>query len=339
MGEEAVETPRAIKVLNLDKGFANNNQPPVKQNEGGGGEGDGIVVDFNEGNDTPPAPEKETPEQKKSREEAAAAAPKYSSRFKDFVGKDEFGEDDIFDSLSKRDSELKATKQKLATVVEGKKRLQNDKQYQNWNGFLKETPDKLVEMSLAYDYAEDGSMTSAQAQARAKERIEEETKNNKNFVEDYARNIRKDIRNSLASREQEILTEIENASKDINFVEPSKEFESKVQESQSKIDKFVGLTLPKDEKERKKLISQAYIDPKSMSEALKDPDFYNKVCLLKKYEKQFTKAVESRTNGKSKVIEKLPKQPSLGSGLQTKKPVRQENGQRPAFNGKTFLGR
>lgn len=263
------------------------------------------------------------------------------SRFKQYVGKDEFGEDDLENAFKERETKLKEReteaneyKQRLSIVKEGKERLKNDKQFQDWQNFKKETDENLVTASLAYEYAEDG-LSASEAMKKAKDRVKAETERNPNYLEDSARGIRRGLNQSIAERENQIYQEIENAAKDVSFISPSVEFEQKVKEYQPKVDEFLGMKL--DEKDRNKLVSKAYKTPQQLNELLKDPATYNKVCLLLEYEKQFKANIENRTNGKSKVFDKLPKTPSVGSGLRTVTP---NNGSSPKkFDGAGFLGR
>lgn len=318
------QKPSEIKTTEVNK----EKQQPVNNDE--------FVVDFNL-TETP----KETPaksgDSKKGVEEPIK--PNYS-RFKEYVGKDEISEDDI-ETIWKKDREelntYKTKAQKLEIIAQGKTRLNEDKDYQSWKTWLDSKPEDLVTASLAYEYQSGDGLTEAQAMAKAKERVSKNKEKDPDWIEDTARGIKKELRLSMSQKEEQVHKEIEEASKDISFVNPSSEFEKTVKDTFDKTEEFLGMKLPKDEKERKKLVSEAYLSPKELNEKLKDPTEYQEVCLYLKYKKQWKANIESRTNGKSKVLDKLPKTPSVGSGLTTR--ISQNAPSAKGFDGKGFLGR
>lgn len=313
---------------------------PVKEAEKadkGKVEDDGeIYVDFSlDGS------QKEEPKTDKGKEDKGKgeeSKPNYS-RFKEYVGKDEISEDDIETGWKKDREELatyKTKASKLEVLAQGSNKLKEDKEYQSWKNWLGAKPEDLVTTSLAYDFMEDGLDEKA-AGIKAKERLDEEIEKNPHWVEDTARGIRKNLKGLLAQKEHEVKEQIENASKDISFVNPTSDFEGKVKETWSKTEDFLGMKFSKDEKERTKLVSDAYIHPTKMNEVLKDPTTYQEVCMYLKYKKIWKANIDGRTNGKSKVLDRLPKVPSVGSGLTTRMTPTPSTGK--SFNGASFLGR
>lgn len=259
-------------------------------------------------------------------------APKLNfGRFKDILGEDVDNEDDFDSKLRSKFKEKDEKLSKLEVLAQGKSKLNEDKEYQNWNSWAKAPNDKLLQASLINDYIEDG-LDQATATKKAEERIGKLTPEQ---VEDGAREIRRGLKNSISAREQEVNTQLESATKEISFTNPNKEFEEQAQEGLSKTGTFLGMKLPSDEKERSKMLNKAYISPTDLNTMLKNPETYAKVNLFLKYEKQWTEAISNRTNGKATVLDKLPK----SAPLNTTKPKVIADSKQKGFSEKGFLGR
>ena len=271
---------------------------------------DESFVDFALGDEKPKPDPKETPAQKLAREAAdkGPTARNYD-RFKAYADKDITNDDELEEVVKG----YKTKAEKLEVLVKGDTELQSNDDYKFYRSLEKATDEQKVTARLVAKFM-GGGLTQEQATAKAAERILAK-KDNPEWLEDEALSVTAEVRGLIKGMEKEAVDRVSNAKKDLTFAEPSADFEKSVKESQTNIKDFLGMKLSKDDKQREKLVSEAYIEPTKLSEMLKDPVFYNKVCLLKKYEKQWTANIENRTNGKSKLAESLRKTPSIGSGL------------------------
>ena len=304
--ENKTEAPKGlIRPLHLDA------TEKVVKEEPKADDVDESFVDFALGEEKPKPDPKETPAQKLAREAAAATPARDYSRFKSYSEKEKDVTSD--DDLEEIIKSYKTKAEKLEVLVKGDTELQSNDDYKFYRSLEKATDEQKVTARLVAKFM-GGGLTQEAATAKAAERILAK-KDNPEWLEDEALSVTAEVRGLIKGMEKEAVDRVSNAKKDLTFAEPSADFEKSVKESQTNIKDFLGMKLSKDDKQREKLVSEAYIEPKQLNELLKDPVFYNKVCLLKKYEKQWTANIENRTNGKSKLAESLRKTPSIGSGL------------------------
>src|SRR6185312_1446068 len=290
--EAPVVERKGIRPLILDSSNLTSNNEVVVE------EGDGVF------DEKAPATTK-----KDAKVDEAAPVVRDYSRFKQYAGKDIANDDELEEEVKT----YKTQAERRETIVKGDTELQGNEDYKFFRNLLTATPKQKVTAKLVSKYI-DGGYNEAQALEKAKAKIESK-KTDPDWLEDEALNVTTDVRNRIKALETDAVNKVAAAKKDLTFVDPGNDFEKTVKEFQPKITDFLVMKLSKDEKQREKLVSEAYIEPKQLNELLKDPEFYNKVCLLKKYEKQWTANVESRSNGKSKLLESAKRTPSIGSGL------------------------
>ena len=303
--ENKNEAPKGlIRPLHLDA------TEKVVKEESKADDVDESFVDFALGDEKPKPDPKETPAQKLAREAAdkGPTARNYD-RFKAYADKDITNDDELEEVVKS----YKTKAEKLEVLVKGDTELQGDEDYKFYRKLLNASPEEKVTAKLVATFMQ-GGLSQEDAQKEAAEEIKANEANPR-WLKLEAVKVFTELSNLISGKEKEAVNKITNAKKDLTFAEPSADFEKSVKESQTNIKDFLGMKLSKDDKQREKLVSEAYIEPTKLSEMLKDPVFYNKVCLLKKYEKQWTANIENRTNGKSKLAESLRKTPSIGSGL------------------------
>jgi|GEM_PF-2790914 len=291
--EAPVVVRKGIQPLILDSNNSTSNKEVVAPEEEGGVFDEKVVE----------------PAKKDGKTEESAPIVRDYSRFKQYAGKD-IANDDELEEVVKT---YKTQAERLETIVKGDTELQGNEDYKFFRNLLTATPEQKVTAKLVSRFME-GGYTEAQALEKAKAKIEAK-KADADWLEDEALNVTTDVRNRIKAMEAEAVNKIATAKKDLTFADPGSDFEKAVKEFQPKITDFLGMKLSKDDKQREKLLSEAYIEPKQLNELLKDPEFYNKVCLLKKYEKNWVANIENRSNGKSKLLEAARKTPSIGSGL------------------------
>jgi hypothetical protein len=254
-----------------------------------------------------------------------------TSRFKEFIEKDEIGEDDIYETLKT----LKSEKENLSIAAQGRKLIEEDKQIESWSYWAKQPNKEVLTANYAYQYQQDG-LTAEQAAAKAQERVK---KLDEDAIDDQARAIKQNLKTLIANRENEHLTKIKESSGSVSFIQPTEKLEKSAREALSKTEEFLGMKLSKDPAERKKVLDGALTPLSELNEALKDPAFLAKVMYLRKYEKQLTANVKSRTNGKATILDKLPKTTTKAFNTNTRTTPTKANvsGQRPKFsyNGAT----
>lgn len=324
------------------------NKPENKAGGGGSdnkdenGNEDNFVIEYDQKNFEKPAPAKG--------KDGKDDEPKLNlKRYSPYVGKEDLTEDDIeetFKSFKSKETEyeakLKEKDNKLAIVLEGRKQLKDNKDYQYYSSVAKQSPERQVEIAWTAKYMDNG-LDEAQATAKAKERVAEELEKNKHYIEDTAGDIRKNAERSAWEIEQSVQKQIEESSKDVVFVKPTKDFEGKVKDAQKSFDNFMGMKLSKDENQKKAILDKSYVDPEEMNKLLKDPATYLEVSYYLKNKDILRTNISNRLNGKAEVINRLAKTPSGGGLNERRLPVSKadnsKKGARPAVDeGVGFLG-
>lgn len=274
-------------------------------------------------------PEKdEKPEKKEVKD-----TPKFNrERFKDFIEDEDIDEEKIVTKWSADREKLK----KAELLAQGRTVIDNDEDIKSWNSWLKTDPETLTTATLAYEFEQDG-LNKQEAAAKAKQRVEKMKAADPDSVEDYARNIKKQLKGSIAAKEQQYLADLEAAGKEFSFTKPTDELAKKTREKLLSKTDFLGMNLSRDESERMKLLEGADISHAEVDKMLRDPDTMSDVLLFLKYKKQWAKAIESRTNGKAKVLDKLQKTPVSGTTTRRVTPAATSGtAARPAISANSF---
>lgn len=227
---------------------------------------------------------------------------------------------------------LKEENAKLRIVAAGKGEIEKDKQIGAWKDWTRKTDDELF-FAEHFNRLKDGGYDEAAAKTKAKEKLDKATPEDK---EELAIEIRGGLNKAIREREATLLKQYEESSSKLDIRTVDTKVADNAVAHLSKTETFLGITISKDATERQKLAKEAaeVISSGELNKALKDPEFVAQVALLRKYGAQFAQAIASRTNGKSKILEKLPKAPASSGATKVVRPA--GGGKKPNFNPKAF---
>lgn len=245
-------------------------------------------------------------------------------------------EDD--DALVERFGSYKQKVRDLELLAAGRDFVEKDETVQAFSTWSKQSDDKLFIADEATRYKRAG-YSDEEAHEKATKRYQTLMKTDPDSVEEKVVDIRARLSDAINSRKKDLLKDLEETSKKYNFAEVLKpSVLSKVEDSMSKTTEFLGMKLAEDKTERKKLHSEAadYVKAGELTKALSDPDTLAEVALFLKYKKQWTAAIQNRTNGKSKILGKLPNTPPSGGGGQRVNPSAAAGGKKADFNPSGF---
>jgi hypothetical protein len=246
-------------------------------------------------------------------------------------------EEDLEDDeqVVERLSSYKQKVKDLEILAAGRDAIEADDQIKGFNMWLKASDENLFIADEATRFKKAG-LSDEEATARAKARYDKLVKENPDAIEDKVLDVRSRIGEMIDMRKKDLAKSLEETSKAYNFADilNGKNVLTNLGSSLSKTTEFLGMKISEDKTERSKLLSEAEQFAKSgeLKQALSNPETLAEVALFLKYRKQWETAVRQRTNGKAKVVDKLPKVPPSGSVGGRVNPAATNSGKKGQFN-------
>lgn len=204
---------------------------------------------------------------------------------------------------------LKEENNKLKIVSQGRSIIDKDEDILGWKKATKMSDKDKAETALFLGFKNDG-YDDEKAQEKAKKRVSEWEETDVEKIEDEAIRFTSWLNRNIDAKTKHIEEEI--VKNTVSF-EVDNDVLSKVSKTILDRTEFLGMTLPKDEEKRKKILKDAgdFANSDEFKAQLKDPKVLGDVALFLKHKAQWEKNIKQRGTSKLAIIEKMAIAPSV----------------------------